>query len=99
MSDLGRLFWRRATPWQEPLENFTTEALAIAISHDFRPMKEALQQVDWSHSPEKDSRPSRLMSTRLWRLTPKPRRRCGRITAWLGISTLCSPPIYEIGNA
>ena len=54
MSDLGRLFWRTATQWQEPLENFTTEALAIAISHDLRPMKEALRKVDWSHRGEAD---------------------------------------------
>ena len=58
MSDLGRLFWRRASEWQEPLENFTTEALAIAISHDFRPMKEALRQVDWSYSGQADQRSS-----------------------------------------
>lgn len=47
MSDLGRLFGWRATEWRAPLENFTTEALAIAISHDFRPMREALRHVDW----------------------------------------------------
>ena len=54
MSDLERLFRWRATQWMEPLENFTTEALAIAISHDFRPMKEALRQVDWSHSADEE---------------------------------------------
>ena len=52
MSDLGRLLWRRAGEHNTPLENFTTEALAIAISHDFRPMKEALRQVEWFHTAE-----------------------------------------------
>src|SRR5947208_918630 len=48
MSDLGRLFRLRGTPDQEPLENFTTLALAIAIGHDDRPIKEALLAVDWT---------------------------------------------------
>ena len=46
MSDLGRLFRVGRDPDLEPLENFTTMALAIAIRHDHRPMKEALRSVD-----------------------------------------------------
>ena len=46
MSDLGRLFRVGRDPDLEPLENFTTMALAIAIRHDHRPMKEALWSVD-----------------------------------------------------
>ena len=45
MSDLGRLF-RLSVAGPKPLENFTSTALAIAISHDQRPMVEALGRVD-----------------------------------------------------
>ena len=48
MSDLGRLFRLRSTPELEPLENFTTTALAIAIGHDDRPMRAALDRIDWT---------------------------------------------------
>src|SRR2546426_12803526 len=48
MSDLGQLF--QLCGWgPKPLENFTTTALAIAINHDDRPMKQALKAIDWSH--------------------------------------------------
>jgi len=46
MSDLGKLFRLRGAPNFEPLENFTTAALAIAIGHDDRPIILALNQVD-----------------------------------------------------
>jgi hypothetical protein len=49
MSDLGRLFRLRGAPDLEPLENFTTVALAIAIGHDDRPMRQALRAVDWTY--------------------------------------------------
>jgi hypothetical protein len=39
------LFRYRCLPGQEPLENFTTAALAIAVRHDFRPMAAALAKV------------------------------------------------------
>ena len=45
MSDLGRLF-RLCATGPRPLENFTSTALAIAISHDGRPMIEALRRVN-----------------------------------------------------
>jgi hypothetical protein len=51
MSDLGKLFRLRGSAHMEPLENFTTTALAIAIGHDDRPMKLALQGVDWTCEP------------------------------------------------
>ena len=57
MSDLGRLFRLRGTPDLEPLENFTTTALAIAIGHDDRPMRKALQAVDWIYE-KKEKRPA-----------------------------------------
>ena len=47
MSDLGRLS-RLSALGPSPLENFTTEALAIAIGHDDRPIKQTLQAVDRS---------------------------------------------------
>lgn len=45
MSDLGRLF-RLSVAGPKPLENFTTTALAIAIGHDQRPIKQALRAID-----------------------------------------------------
>jgi hypothetical protein len=51
MSDLGRLF-RLSLAAPKPLENFTTEALAIAIGHDDRPMRHALRAVDPSYEEE-----------------------------------------------
>ena len=48
MSDLGRLFQLRESGYARPLERFTTEALAIAIDHDPRPMLSALTAMDWS---------------------------------------------------
>lgn len=47
MSDLGRLF-RLSIDGPKPLENFTTVALSIAISHDDRPIKQALAAIDWT---------------------------------------------------
>lgn len=47
MSDLGRLF-RLSHSETKPLENFTTAALAIAVNHDQRPLREALKHVDRS---------------------------------------------------
>src|SRR5262245_50045952 len=44
MSDLGRLFRLRVSG-PEPLENFTSTALAIAINRDQRPIVEALRRV------------------------------------------------------
>jgi hypothetical protein len=55
MSDLGRLFRLRSAPDLEPLENFTTVALAIAIGHDDRPIKQALREVDWTYDNAKGS--------------------------------------------
>jgi hypothetical protein len=46
MSDLGRLFRLKSTDYVEPLENFTTAALAIAIHHDDQPIIRALRAVD-----------------------------------------------------
>lgn len=57
MSDLGKLFRLRSAPHLEPLENFTTAALAIAIGHDDRPMKQALRAVDWKYEP-REGRPA-----------------------------------------
>ena len=48
MSDLGRLFQLRESENAGPLERFTTEALAIAIDHDPRPMVSALLTMDWT---------------------------------------------------
>ena len=45
-SDIGRLFRRRAS-LIEPIENFVSEALAIAIAHDDAPMRAALGRVYW----------------------------------------------------
>lgn len=47
MSDIGRLFRNRAAFGREPIENFTTEALAIAIEHDHRPMVRAFSAISW----------------------------------------------------
>ena len=47
MSDLGRLFELRESEYARPLERFTTEALAIAIDHDPRPMLSALRAMGW----------------------------------------------------
>jgi hypothetical protein len=46
MSELGRLF-RRGGMGLEQRENFTTEALAIAIHRDPRPMALALKAMSW----------------------------------------------------
>jgi hypothetical protein len=52
MSDIGRLFRQRAAVRREPIENFTTEALAIAIGHDHRPIVRAFSAISWpSGSP------------------------------------------------
>ena len=48
MSDIGRLFGKIGTALQTPIENFTTEALAIAIEHDDAPMRRALKEIAWS---------------------------------------------------
>lgn len=47
LSDLGRLWFRRGVAGFNPIENFSTEALAIAIGHDDIPMVRALKQVQW----------------------------------------------------
>lgn len=48
MNDLQQLFRRSETQLVSPLEDFTTEALAIAIRHDPRPLVRALRDVtDW----------------------------------------------------
>jgi hypothetical protein len=47
MSDIGRLFQRVGTALQSPIENFTTEALAIAIDHDDAPIRRALKSIVW----------------------------------------------------
>jgi hypothetical protein len=46
-SDFGRLFRRSASGPQEPIENYLSESLAIAIEHDDRPMRRALELVAW----------------------------------------------------
>src|SRR5688572_7468602 len=56
MSDLGRLF-RLSLAAPKPLENFTTEALAIAIGHDDRPIRLALRAVERT-CEEEDGRPA-----------------------------------------
>lgn len=51
MSDLGHLFARRPTGEIFDLEDFTTEALAIAIRHDVSPMRRLLAAVEtWQES-------------------------------------------------
>jgi hypothetical protein len=47
MSDIGRLFLKIGTAQQTPIENFTTEALAIAIDHDDAPMRRAIKAIVW----------------------------------------------------
>lgn len=49
-SDFGRLFRRSAFGPQEPIENYVSEALAIAIEHDDRLMRRALAEVRWPDS-------------------------------------------------
>ena len=51
MSDFGKLFRFRGAPGLEPLENFTTVALSIAVDHDARPILQALRGVDWTTAP------------------------------------------------
>jgi hypothetical protein len=46
-SDFGRLFRKSAFGPQGPIENYVSEALAIAIEHDDRPMRRALASVSW----------------------------------------------------
>lgn len=57
MSDIGRLFRLRASD-PESQENVTTVALAIAIGHDNRPIKRALQAVDWTAYPAVGGHPA-----------------------------------------
>src|SRR4051812_8183691 len=54
-SDFGRLFRKR--PWgpQEPIENYSSEALAIAIEHDDGPMRRALGYINWNTSAPFDA--------------------------------------------
>ena len=47
MSDIGRLYRRGAIPGWNPKENFTSEALAIAIDHDPAPLLDALAHAVW----------------------------------------------------
>ncbi len=47
MSDIGRLYRRGAIPGWNPKENFTSEALAIAIDHDPAPLLDALTHSVW----------------------------------------------------
>ena len=47
MSDIGRLYRRIGTVLHTPIENFTTEALAIAIEHDDVLMRRALETIAW----------------------------------------------------
>jgi hypothetical protein len=49
-SDLGRLYRKRAWGSQSPIENYTSEALAIAIEHDDGPMRAALASIRWPGS-------------------------------------------------
>jgi diadenosine tetraphosphate (Ap4A) HIT family hydrolase len=63
MSDLGRLFRLRASG-SEPLENFTSVALAIAIGHDSRPMKRALARVCSATCPAAGLHPALAAFTR-----------------------------------
>jgi hypothetical protein len=54
VSDFGRLFRRSVAFSQEPIENYTSEALGIAIDHDDRPMRRALQSIVWHGLPPFD---------------------------------------------
>ena len=46
-SDFGRLFRKQSYGVQDPIENYTSEALAIAIEHDDGPMQVALERIHW----------------------------------------------------
>jgi hypothetical protein len=49
--DLQRLFWHSGTAYVSPLEDFSTDALAIAIEHDAEPLLQALRGVsEWKES-------------------------------------------------
>jgi len=63
-SDFGRLFRKHVFGDQEPIENYTSEALAIAIEHDDRPMRRALAGIVWPTS-------SPFRATDVARIVPK----------------------------
>jgi len=49
-SDFGRLFRKHSYGDQDPIENYTSEALAIAIEHDDGSMRVALKSIRWPRS-------------------------------------------------
>jgi len=49
-TDLQRLFWRAPTTLITPLEDFTSEALAIAIRYDPRPLLQVFANTEWKSS-------------------------------------------------
>ncbi len=59
-SDIGRLFRRRALGCQEPIENYTSESLAIAIERDDATMREALHSIVWPTSKPKPFDPAKI---------------------------------------
>ncbi len=71
MSNLGRLFNRIGTTLQTPIENFTTEALAIAIEHDDEPIRRALKKIAWPSAVQFDAERVTHVEARTQRYLPE----------------------------